>query len=190
MKGRFVKSALHKKDFPSWRLPEIAFVGRSNVGKSSLINHLLGEKLAKTSATPGKTQLLNFFNIDEKLAFVDLPGYGFAKVPGMIKDDWSAALDTYLKERENLNLILLLLDIRRHPTADDQAFFEWACFHKKPLLLILTKCDKVNSSEKEQQTATYLKTFKETPYIHYTIKEKSSRLTLLNYITKQHHGTH
>ncbi|MES2345291.1 MAG: ribosome biogenesis GTP-binding protein YihA/YsxC [Chlamydiota bacterium] len=185
MKGRFVKSALLKEDFPSWHLPEIAFVGRSNVGKSSLINHLLQERLAKTSDTPGKTQLLNFFNIDEKLVFVDLPGYGFAKVPGMVKRDWSAALVTYLSERKNLRLILLLLDIRRLPTPDDQAFFEWAVFHQKPLSLVFTKCDKISLAERQTQTEIYLKTFKNTPYNHYTIKEKNTRLILLNYITKQ-----
>ncbi len=190
MKGQFIKSALLKKDFPKWRLPEIAFVGRSNVGKSSLINHLLQTPLAKTSATPGKTQLINFMSIDDKLAFVDLPGYGFAKVPGKIKLEWSQALEIYLSERENLNLILLLLGIRREPTADDLAFYEWAVFNQKPLLLIFTKCDKVSSNERDRHTAIYLQTFKNTPYIHYSIKEKKARLSLLNHITaKQGNGT-
>lgn len=184
MKGRFVKSALKKEDFPSWRLPEIAFVGRSNVGKSSLINHLLQESLAKTSATPGKTQLINFFNIEDKFSFVDLPGYGFAKVPDAVKKDWGKALEKYLNEREHLSLILLLLDIRREPTAEDQAFYEWATFHQKPLLLVFTKCDKVSVQEKERKTQIYLQTFQHTPYIHYTIKEQNTRLILLNYIKK------
>lgn len=190
MRGRFVKSALKKKDFPGWRLPEVAFVGRSNVGKSSLINHLLRESLAKTSSTPGKTQLINFFNIDDKLAFVDLPGYGFAKVPGNIKLDWSRALDIYLSERENLEHILLLLDIRRTPTDDDRAFYEWATFNQKPLFLVFTKCDKVSQNERAKQTQFYLQTFKDTPYIHYSIKEQTSRSALINHITrKKAHGT-
>jgi GTP-binding protein len=183
MKGKFIKSALVKADYPKWRLSEVAFVGRSNVGKSSLINDLLQEKgLAKTSSIPGKTQLINFFSIDDKFAFVDLPGYGFAKVPDKIKATWGTAIDTYLNERENLHILLLLLDIRREPSVDDQAFVEWATFKKRRTLIVLTKCDKVSTNERQSQTARYKKAFPGIDYLHYSIKDPKSRLALLHYL--------
>ncbi len=153
---RFLLSTL--TEFPNLKdprgkpLPEIALVGRSNVGKSSLINHLLGQKkLAKTSSTPGKTQLLNFFSIDEKFLLVDLPGYGFAKAPSEVIQHWSKAIDDYLNHRETLRLILLLLDSRRDLTGEDIALIQWAQHKKVPLLVILTKTDKLKEIEKEAQ---------------------------------------
>jgi len=154
MKAQFLLSTL--TEFPTLKdpqgrlLPEIALVGRSNVGKSSLINHLLNQKkLAKISATPGKTQLLNFFLIDDKFLLVDLPGYGFAKAPREEVEKWSLAIDAYLNHRPTLRLVLLLLDSRREPSAEDRTLIEWAEHKKIPLLAIFTKTDKLSQSERE-----------------------------------------
>ncbi len=133
-------------------MPEIAFVGRSNVGKSSLINTLVGRKnLAKTSNTPGRTQLINFFTINEKLSFVDLPGYGFAKVSQSVKKDWGDMIEAYLKERQNLALVIFILDIRRNPSVDDLALRDWLENYRLPYLSILTKIDKLSNNQASAQ---------------------------------------
>lgn len=154
MKARFLLSTL--TEFPTLKdprgnpLPEIALAGRSNVGKSSLINHLLGQKkMAKISATPGKTQLLNFFVVDERFLLVDLPGYGFAKAPLEEVAKWSNAIDAYLNCRTSLKLILLLIDSRRGFDKQDQNVIEWAAAHPIPLLTIFTKIDKLSAPERE-----------------------------------------
>src|SRR4030043_236289 len=122
----FIKSAVWPPQYPPATLPEIAFVGRSNVGKSSLINVLVGRKsLAKTSDTPGRTQLINFFTINEKISFVDLPGYGFAKVARSVKKNWGEMVEVYLSQRSNLALVVLILDIRRVPNEDDLSLRDW-----------------------------------------------------------------
>ena len=109
--AEFIKSAVKPGDFPKERLPEVAFVGRSNVGKSSLINALVGRKgLAKTSSTPGRTQLVNFFRINHKLTFVDLPGYGYAKVAVSVRREWGPMIEGYLKNRENLKGIIFIME--------------------------------------------------------------------------------
>jgi GTP-binding protein len=152
--GEFVASALQGSHFPVLRseegsiLPEIALVGKSNVGKSSLINFLLrSRRLAKVSSTPGKTQTINFFAIDQKIALVDLPGYGYAKVPQNLRDAWSKQLEEYFQNRQPLRLILLLLDIRRTPNEEDLAMAKWSACMQKPLLVIFTKCDKLDSNQ-------------------------------------------
>src|SRR3989344_2534020 len=152
MRAEFLLSTL--SEFPSLKdpqgrpLPEIALAGRSNVGKSSLINHFLGQKkAAKTSATPGKTQLLNFFLIDDSFLLVDLPGYGFAKAPVESIEKWSSAIDTYLNNRPSLKLILLLIDCRREPKDEDLSMIEWAKTMQIPLLIIFTKTDKLKAAE-------------------------------------------
>ena len=152
--GEFVASALQGSHFPVLRsaegsiLPEIALVGKSNVGKSSLINYLLrSRRLAKVSSTPGKTQTINFFAIDQKIALVDLPGYGYAKVPQNLRDAWSKQLEEYFQNRQSLRLILLLLDIRRTPNEEDLAMAKWSAYMRKPLLVIFTKCDKLDSNQ-------------------------------------------
>lgn len=146
--AEFVKSAVWPPQYPPAIMPEIAFVGRSNVGKSSLINTLVGrKKLAKTSNTPGRTQLINFFTINEKISFVDLPGYGFAKVPQSVKKDWGDMIEAYLRERQSLCLVVFILDIRRDPSADDLSLRDWLENYRIPYLYILTKSDKLSNNQ-------------------------------------------
>lgn len=146
--AEFIKSAVWPPQYPPATLPEIAFVGRSNVGKSSLINTLVGRKtLAKTSNTPGRTQLINFFTINEKVSFVDLPGYGFAKVAQSIKKDWGDMIEAYLRERLSLALVVFILDIRRDPSADDLSLRDWLTHYRIPYLYVLTKADKLSNNQ-------------------------------------------
>ncbi len=146
--AQFIKSAVWPPQYPPATMPEIAFVGRSNVGKSSLINTLVGRKnLAKTSNTPGRTQLINFFAINEKFSFVDLPGYGFAKVPQSVKKDWGDMMEAYLKERQSLCLVIFILDIRRDPSADDLSLRDWLKDYRIPYLYVLTKSDKLSNNQ-------------------------------------------
>lgn len=147
--AEFLKSALRPADFPRDGRPEIAFVGRSNVGKSSLLNALLGRKgLAKTSATPGKTQTLNFFSVNNKYYFVDLPGYGFAKVPTKVKSEWSKALLDYLATRHELRLVVALVDSRHKPSALDEEMLELLEEAERPVLIVATKVDKLKQAER------------------------------------------
>ena len=134
-------------DSPRDKLPEIAFLGRSNVGKSSLINSLLGVRLAKTSSTPGRTQLINFYLVNQKFYFVDCPGYGFAKVPEEVRKRWHRLMEEYLESREPLKLNVLLLDSRVAPTSLDEQMLEWLMAYRKPLTLVLTKIDKLSGNE-------------------------------------------
>jgi GTP-binding protein len=146
--AEFVGSASKPEQFPNEGLPEIAFLGRSNVGKSSLINALTGlRKLAFTSNTPGRTQTINFYKVDGKYYFVDLPGYGYAKVPGAITRDWQALIDGYLTERKRLRLSLLMIDSRRGWMEPDLRLKEWLEYHNRQYLVVATKTDKLNQSE-------------------------------------------
>ena len=136
--------------FPGDRLPEIAFLGRSNVGKSSLINALTGQKgLAFTSNTPGRTQTINFYRVDGKFYFVDLPGYGYARVPPGHQAEWKKLIDAYLQGRETLELSCLILDARRGWMEKDLDLKRWLEHHGRPYLVIATKTDKLNQSELE-----------------------------------------
>jgi GTP-binding protein len=146
--AEFIKSAVWPPQYPPATLPEIAFVGRSNVGKSSLINTLVGRKsLAKTSNTPGRTQLINFFSINKSMLFVDLPGYGFAKVPQSVKKNWGEMVEAYLKERQSLILVIFILDIRRNPSEDDLSLRNWLAHYRIPYLYVLTKTDKLSNNQ-------------------------------------------
>jgi GTP-binding protein len=146
--AEFIKSAVWPPQYPPQAMPEIAFVGRSNVGKSSLINTLVGRKnLAKTSNTPGRTQLINFFSINGAVGFVDLPGYGFAKVAKSVKSDWGDMIEAYLRERQNLTLVILILDCRRDPSDEDLDLRDWLDQYQIPYLYILTKADKLSNNE-------------------------------------------
>ena len=144
----FEKSAFKEPDWPRDNRPEIAFLGRSNVGKSSLMNSLLGVRgLARTSGTPGRTQALNFFLINEKFRFVDLPGYGYARAPKDVKEQWNAAATDYLAQREQLVLSIHLIDARHEPTASDLQLEEWLKHHEKPHVIVATKSDKLSNNE-------------------------------------------
>lgn len=149
----FIKSAVWPPQYPPATMPEIAFVGRSNVGKSSLINTLVGRKnLAKTSNTPGRTQLINFFAINKIISFVDLPGYGFAKVAQSVKKDWGDMIEAYLGERQSLALVVFILDIRRDPSVEDLSLRDWLMHYNIPYVYILTKADKLSNNQAIAQT--------------------------------------
>jgi len=150
----FVKSTVRSSDYPKDGRPEIAFLGRSNVGKSSLMNALLGKKgLAKTSRTPGKTQTINFFDVNHRFYFVDLPGYGFAKVPLRVKARWGRVVNAFLEGRETLLLVVLLVDSRHVPSANDHEILELLDRAAVSTLLVATKVDKLKRSERERKLA-------------------------------------
>jgi GTP-binding protein len=182
MQIKFLLSTL--TEFPTLKdpkgniIPEVALAGRSNVGKSSLINHWLQKKVARASQTPGKTQLLNFFLIDEKFVIVDLPGYGFARAPIHEQEKWSKAIDEYLNNRKNLKLILLLIDSRRGIEEEDQSLIDWANLHQKPILIILTKTDKLSRPELESLKKNY------TNALFYSVHDHKSRVVLDKRIQK------
>lgn len=143
--AKFSLSAPDLKSTPADTGREIAFAGRSNAGKSSALNTLCRQKaLARTSKTPGRTQLLNFFNLNEQLRFVDLPGYGYAKVPERVKRQWHILMETYLRDRQSLYGIILVMDIRHPLTEFDLQMIEWCAYSHKPLHILLTKADKLN----------------------------------------------
>ncbi|MFQ6173813.1 ribosome biogenesis GTP-binding protein YihA/YsxC [Streptococcus anginosus] len=137
-------SAANKSHYPQDEIPEIALAGRSNVGKSSFINTLLNRKnLARTSGKPGKTQLLNFFNIDDKLRFVDVPGYGYAKVSKTERVKWGKMIEEYLTIRENLRAVVSLVDFRHEPSTDDVQMYEFLKYYEIPVIVVATKADKI-----------------------------------------------
>ncbi|MBP1995948.1 ribosome biogenesis GTP-binding protein YihA/YsxC [Paenibacillus eucommiae] len=146
--AEFIISAVGPSQYPEDALPEIALAGRSNVGKSSLINRLIARKnLARTSSQPGKTQTLNYYRINEDLYFVDLPGYGYAKVSKTKREQWGKFVESYLLERDVLKLVMLLVDLRHPPSKDDQAMYEWLKHHDVPLCVVATKADKIPKSK-------------------------------------------
>lgn len=152
-KAEFIKSAVKPKDYPPETLPEVAFVGRSNVGKSSLINVIANRKsLVRTSSTPGRTQLINFFDINGVLTLVDLPGYGYAKAPPELRKQWGPMIETYLAKRNNLRAVVLILDIRRIPSDGDLQMLGWLTTYGIPPIVVLTKCDKLSKLERARQT--------------------------------------
>lgn len=137
-------SAVSKAQYPQDDMPEIALAGRSNVGKSSFINTLLGRKnLARTSSKPGKTQQLNFYNIDDKLRFVDVPGYGYAKVSKTERAKWGKMIEEYLTSRDNLRAVVSLVDMRHDPSADDIQMYEFLKYYEIPVIVVATKADKI-----------------------------------------------
>jgi len=152
LSAEFITSATRPSQYPPVNFPEIAFAGKSNVGKSSLINVLVNRKrLVKTSTTPGRTQLINFFDINGSMTFVDLPGYGYAKVPASIKKSWKPMIETYLSERPTLKVVVLIMDIRRIPDEKDLYLINWLAHYQIPTIPILTKTDKLKTSQQARQ---------------------------------------
>ena len=150
--AEFVKSAAKPSHYPTEALPEIAFTGRSNVGKSSLINTLINRKhLVKTSSTPGRTQLINFFIINKAISFVDLPGFGYARVPESVRKSWGPMIETYLTTRNMLKGVVLIMDIRRIPGMLELNFIEWLHHFNIPSILILTKSDKLSKIKQKNK---------------------------------------
>ena len=156
--AEFVTSAVKKSQYPSEGLPEIAFAGRSNVGKSSLINTLVNRKrLVKTSSTPGRTQLINFFDINKNLTFVDLPGYGYARVPAAVRKKWGPMIETYLSTRQTLKGVVIIMDIRRLPREEEQNLIHWLAHYSIASILVLTKTDKLSKTKLIKQQAAIVK---------------------------------
>jgi GTP-binding protein len=148
----FVTSAVRPSQFPAPDMPEFAFAGRSNVGKSSLINTLVNrKKLVKTSSTPGKTRLINFFCVNDALMFVDLPGYGYAAVPESERRSWQPMIEQYLSARENLKAVVVILDIRRTPGSEEIQLLEWLEQRDIPAVLVVTKSDKLSKAAQKRQ---------------------------------------
>ncbi len=184
-KSKFIKSAVNRGDFPPPIYPEVAVVGRSNVGKSSIINAILGRNIAKVSSSPGKTRLINFFLVNDNFYFVDLPGYGFAKVSKREKDKWKRMIENYFRTRENLKFVILLVDSRHKPTQLDVMMKEWLEALNIPFIVVGTKVDKLNQSEKAKAKKVIIETLnlsKDIPIFLTSSKEKTGIQELTKFI--------
>ena len=154
LSAEFVTSAIKPSQYPPAKHPEVAFAGRSNVGKSSLINTLVNRRrLVKTSSTPGRTQLINFFDINDLITFVDLPGYGYAKVPTAVRKKWGPMIEAYLSNRRTLKGVVVIMDIRRTPREEEHHLFTWLAHHSIAKILVLTKADKLSKTKQDKQRA-------------------------------------
>lgn len=189
MDAEFLKSSSVFTQCPPEDKPEYAFIGRSNVGKSSLINMIVQRKgLAKTSSTPGKTQLINHFIIDNKWYLVDLPGYGFAKVSQKMRGEWEGMIKNYLTKRQNLLTTFVLVDSRIEPQKNDIEFINWCGMHNIPICIVFTKADKQSAPKTQSNVAAFkkalLNTWEELPIMYTTsIETKQGREELITYIT-------
>lgn len=173
---------------PDNQLPEIAFAGKSNVGKSSLINALMNRKnYARTSSQPGKTQTINFYNINEELYYVDLPGYGYAKVSAEIKAKWGKMIERYLHKSKQLRLVFLLIDIRHEPSANDCVMYRWIVENGFHPVIIATKLDKIKRSQVNKQIKTIqtsLEVVPGTPIVPFSAETKQGREEIWNLIER------
>ncbi|BBM59953.1 ribosome biogenesis GTP-binding protein YsxC [Leptotrichia hongkongensis] len=187
-KSEFVKSAVVEKDYPEFNnTVEFSFIGRSNVGKSSLINSLTKRKnLARTSKTPGRTQLINYFLINSKIHFVDLPGYGFAKVPEAVKRNWGKTIESYLVSNRE-KVVFLLLDLRRVPSNEDMEMLKWLEHFEIEYYIIFTKADKLSNNEKFKQLKEIRKklVFKNEDVFFYSSLKNTGRKELLDFIEER-----
>jgi len=180
----FVKSATSPEHYPRDGRPEIAFMGRSNVGKSSLINSLLGVRgLARTSSTPGRTQLINFFLINDAFYFVDLPGYGYARVPRDVKKHWGPMVEKYLATRLGLVLSIVITDSRHEPTELDLLMKEWLEARGKPFIIVATKADKLSSNQLRANLGRASAVFGTSEVVAYSAVSRSGAARLWKEIT-------
>lgn len=153
-KAELIITAGNKSQFPEMNKPEVAFAGKSNVGKSSLLNCLVNRKaLARTSSQPGKTQTINFYNVQDEIRFVDLPGYGYAKVSKTERERWGKLIEDYLCNRENLREVILLIDIRHEVGKNDKMMYDWIAHYYERVNIIATKADKLNRSQVQKHIA-------------------------------------
>jgi GTP-binding protein len=179
--AEFVTSATKPSQYPPALLPEIAFAGRSNVGKSSLINVLVNRKrLVKTSSTPGRTRLINFFEINRQMGFVDLPGYGYAKVPESVQKTWGPMIETYLSTRETLKGVIVILDIRRTPRLEELNLISWLHHYSIADILVLTKTDKLSKNKQAQKLDLIAQVLErdKSDFILFSAKSRRGRDTL------------
>jgi GTP-binding protein len=183
--AEFVTSATEPSQYPPALLPEIAFAGRSNVGKSSLINTLVNRKrLVKTSSTPGRTQLINFFDINQQMGFVDLPGFGYARVPRAVKKKWGPMIETYLSGRETLKGVVVIMDIRRIPGQEELNLLGWLDHYSITGISVLTKTDKLSKNKQAKQHHLIAQAFErpKNDFILFSAKSRRGRDTLWNTI--------
>ncbi len=189
--AEFITSATQPSQYPQTSLPEIVFAGKSNVGKSSLINTLVNRRhLVKTSTTPGRTQLINFFSVNDALIFVDLPGYGYANVPEAIRKRWKPMIETYLSGRSALKAAVLMMDIRRIPDDKDIYLIEWLAHCQIPVIYVLTKSDKLTRSQQFRQLALISKTtgISESRIILFSAKTRTGREDIWKAIERISHA--
>ncbi|MFO8048899.1 MAG: ribosome biogenesis GTP-binding protein YihA/YsxC [Desulfosudaceae bacterium] len=182
----FVTSAVEPARYPEEDLPEIAFAGRSNVGKSSLINCLVNRKnLVKTSSTPGKTRLINFFSVNDRLLLVDLPGYGYARVSRQEQKKWGPMVETYLAGRKQLRGVVLLIDLRRMPREEEFQIRDWLTHYQTPCLIVLTKADKLKKNDRQKQLRAISQSLGVAPelLVLFSAKTKTGRETILDQIS-------
>jgi len=183
--AEFVKSAFEKKHWTTDGLPEIAFLGRSNVGKSSLLNSLVQRKaLARTSNTPGRTQSINFYLINDAFYFVDLPGYGYAKVSKSMRADWGKMAEEYLSDRDELVLSIQLVDSRHKPSKLDLQLHEWLVFNQKKHIVVATKSDKLSSNELSKQMRVIGEEMPSSKVIAYSSQTGKGREAIWSEIVK------
>lgn len=171
----FAGAAAQPGAYPKLPHPEIAFAGRSNVGKSSLINRLLDRQIARTSATPGRTRQLNFFVINQNLTFVDLPGYGYAQVSKQERGQWQQLVEDYLIHSENLRGVIIIVDIRRGPEDEEQALCEFLVYHQLPFLIVATKCDKLKRGQLQQQRKALAARLGDYPLLLFSAQDGSGK---------------
>ncbi len=184
--AEFIKSAVKPDQFPDSDFPELAFAGRSNVGKSSLINTILGrKKLVKTSSKPGCTQLINFFEVNQALSFVDLPGYGYAKISKKIRAQWGPMVKNYLSHRPTLTGVVLLVDIRRDPGKEEFEFLDWLDQNRIDAIIAATKADKLSKQKQTMRIAAIAKALEREKdgIVSFSSKSKQGREKLWQDIT-------
>lgn len=179
----FVKSIYKKDQCPTRHLPEIAFIGRSNVGKSTLINTICGrKKIAKISSTPGKTILINYYMVNESYYFVDLPGYGYARLPQNMLNSLKELIENYLLNSKNLIFIFLLIDSRHNPMKADLAMIEWLNHNNLPFAVILTKIDKISKNKQNQQLKLFRSLLPDNQVMHFSTNIVELKMKLSKFI--------